>query len=330
MDLEKGYCGKNVLITGGLGFLGSSLAHRLVDLGANVTILDALLPLYGENKFNIAGIEDKVEVVIDDIRNEALVDLLIKKKDFIFNFAAQVSYIDSSKIPFEDLDLNCRGPLIMLESCRNNNKEAKLLFSSSRMALGKIVSNPVKEDHPTDPLSIYGIHKLTGEKYHLAYHRNYGLRTVVMRLTNPYGIRQQVKHNKYSLIGWFIRLAMENKTIRIYGEGDQLRDYIYIDDLVEAFLRSGATDATDGKLINLGYGKSTKFGDMARIVVDTVGQGKIEKVPWPDDYEKLETGDFTLDISNMVNLLKWKPGISIQEGIGKTYDYYKKYHSHYW
>lgn len=330
MDLEKTYKDKKILITGGMGFLGSSLAHSLVGYGGKVTVLDAMLPLYGGNRFNLHGIEDMVEVINGDVRDYNLIKTIVPGKDFIFNFAGQVSYIDSGDIPYEDLDINSRAHLMILEECRHNNPEAKILYASSRMALGKITQNPVTESHPANPLSLYGVHKLTGEKYSLAYHHHYGLRTVAMRITNPYGIRQQMKHNKYSLVGWFIRLAMENREIKIFGNGDQKRDYIYVDDLVESFLRAGATGETDGELFNLGLGRSTAFCEMVHTVVETVGQGKIDYVPWPDDYERIETGDFVVDVSKLNNLIKWKPNISLSKGILTTYDYYRKYAKHYW
>lgn len=329
MNPDLMYQGKNVLITGGLGFLGSSLAHRLAGLGAKVTLLDALIPLYGGNRFNIRGIEDKVELLIGDIRDGALLKKIIPGKDFIFNFAAQVSYIDSGDMPLEDLDINCIGHLRVLEECRINNPGAKILFSSSRMALGAIVKNPVDEQHPTEPLSIYGIHKLTGEKYYLAYHKHYGLKTVVMRITNPYGTRQQVKHNKYSLIGWFIRMAMEGKEIQVFGEGRQMRDYIYVDDIVEAFLLAGATPKSDGQLFNLGSGVSTPFSEMVNTVVRVVGRGSVKNIPWPANYERIETGDFVMDISKLYKIIQWSHKVNLEEGIRKTFEYLEMHKGNY-
>ncbi|OGS22893.1 MAG: hypothetical protein A2252_07390 [Elusimicrobia bacterium RIFOXYA2_FULL_39_19] len=328
--MENNYSGKKILITGGLGFIGSNIAHRLVEMGAEVTILDALLPIYGGNKYNINGIEKKIQLVIGDLRDFRLVEKLVEDKDIIFNLAAQVSYIDSINIPFEDLDINCKGHLIVLDACRHKNPKAIIVFSSSRMVLGKIVKTPVTEKHPTEPLSIYGIHKLTAEKYYLAYNKTYGLKTIVLRITNPYGLRQQMKHNKYSLIGWFLRQAMENKTIKIFGDGSQLRDYIYIDDIVEGFLKAAICDKAIGRIYNIGYGRSVKFSEMAKTVIDVVKKGKIEYIPWPKNYEKIETGSFEMSLKQARSDFNWIPKTKLKSGIQDMYEYYKKYKKYYW
>lgn len=323
LDLND-YKGKKVLITGGLGFIGSNIANELVNLGAEVTIIDNLAPLYGGNYFNIKDIKDKIKVIIGDIRDWQLIDKVILDKDIIFNLAAQVSYIDSVNIPFDDLDINCKGHLTILESCRKLNKNVKIVFSSSRLALGKILENPITEDHPTNPLSLYGIHKLTAEKYCYFYYKNYGLRTTVLRLTNPYGERQQMKHSKYSIPGWFMRLAMEGKTIKIFGKGTQKRDYIHIDDLVNAFLYTGISKETDGQIYNCGSGKSIEFKEMVENIVKSVGKGKIEYVPWPDNYEKDETADkIKTSVEKLFKATGWKPKINLKEGLNRMYDYYK-------
>lgn len=330
INLKEHYFNKKVLITGGLGFIGSNIAHKLVEFNSKVTILDAQFALYGGNKSNLRGIENKVEFITGDIRNFRLMEKLIEDKDIIFNLGAQVSYIDSIDIPFEDMDINCKGSLIVLDSCRHRNPKARIVFPSSRMVLGKIKYSPVDENHPTEPLSIYGIHKLTGEKYHIAYNKTYGLNTVILRITNPYGIRQQMKHSKYSLVGWFLRQAMEAKTIKIFGDGNQLRDYIYVDDIVQGILCAGADNKKTCEIYNLGFGKSVKFRDMIEIVIDTVGQGKVEYVPWPADYEHIETGDFEISIEKAKKDWDWKPSIELIDGVRKMYKYYKKYQSLYW
>lgn len=324
-----GYKDKKVLITGGLGFIGSNLAYTLVKLGSRVTIVDNLAPLYGGNLFNIQGIKDQIEMIEGDIRDIKLIEKNIQNKDFIFNLAAQVSHIDSSNIPFEDLDINCRGHLTLLEVCRKYNSRAKILFSSSRLVLGKIVVNPVTEEHPTEPLSLYGVHKLTAERYYLLYNRNYGLRTSILRLSNPYGERQQIKHSKYSIPGWFMRLAMEGKTISIFGDGKQMRDYIHIDDVVEAFLLVGASEQTDGRLYNCGAGRSVEFREMVELVIKIARSGGIEYVPWPSNYEKEETGNFETDISKLQKTTGWTPYVTLEDGLKKMHEYYSKYWEQY-
>lgn len=317
------YKNKNILITGGLGFIGSTIAHRMIEYGANVTIIDNLNPLYGGNIFNIKDIEDKIEVIVDDILSSNKLIDQIKTADIIFHLAAQVSYIDSLNIPEKDLDLNARSTLNILELSRKYNPKIRIVFSSSRMVYGKIEKPLVSEDCSTNPLSLYGIHKLTSEKYLLMYYKDFGIPTTILRITNPYGPRQQIKHSKYSLVGWFIRQAMEGKVIKIYGNGQQLRDYIYIDDIVNAMIRSVVSSKSIGEVINIGSGTSTKFRDMVQSVVKIVGNGSIEYIPWPDDYEKVETGDICVDISKLKNITNWQPEYSLEKGILKTFDYYK-------
>ncbi len=327
--MEKYYNNKNIIITGGLGFIGSNLAHNLIEYGANVCIIDSLAPLYGGNLYNIKSIEDKVKIVINDIRNTNCILEEIKKADVIFHFAAQVSYIDSLNIPFEDLDVNAKATLNLLEVCRKYNPKTKIVFSSSRMVYGKVDKNLITEECETNPLSLYGIHKLTSEKYLLMYYKDFGIPTTVLRITNPYGPRQQVKHSKYSLVGWFIRQAMENKLIKIYGEGNQLRDYIFIEDIVDAMLKAAATSEAAGQVINIGSGISTKFSDMVKSVIECVKSGKMEFVPWPDDYEKIETGDISMDISKLNRVASWHPKYNLEKGIELTYKYYKDNLKHY-
>lgn len=323
--MNNTYNEKNVLITGGLGFIGSTLAHRLVERGATVSVVDNLDPLYGGNLFNVKGIEDKIRIIREDVINVEKIFPEIEKANVIFHLAAQVSYIDSLTMPFTDMDINAKSTLNILEACRNYNQKAKIVFSSSRMVYGKVTKPIVTENCETNPLSLYGIHKLTSEKYLLMYYKDFGIPSTVLRLTNPYGPRQQVKHSKYSLVGWFVRQAMENKLIKIYGDGQQLRDYIFIDDIVEAMLDCGANDGTNGEIINIGSGTSTKFCDMVSSVLECVKSGSMEFVPWPDNYEKVETGDISVDISKLQNITGWKPKFTLKEGISRTYEYYKQY-----
>ena len=252
MALNKSiFKGKKVLITGGAGFIGSSLCLELVKRNAEVTVLDALLPLYGGNLFNLKPVIDKIKFVEGDIRDKELVNDLVRNQDFIFDLAAQVSYIDSKELPFLDLDINCLGRLTVLEAVKAIAPAARVIFPSSRMVYGKIHATPVREDHPTEPLSIYGIHKLTGEKYYRYYHDTFSLDTLVVRLPNPYGTRQQMKHSKYSIVGWFLRQALDGGTINIFGEGLQEMDYLYIDDVVEGLLQV-TEKGLSGEIYNLG------------------------------------------------------------------------------
>ncbi len=329
-DYLKAFKGKEVLITGGLGFIGSNIAHHLADAGAKVTVLDALLPLYGGNEYNVADIKDKVKVVIGDIRDQALVEDLVKGKDFIFNLAAQVSYIDSLTEPFLDLDINCLGHLRILEAARKFAPNVKVLFSSSRLAYGKILTTPVNESHPTNPLSIYGVHKLTAEKYYRIYYDTFGVRSAIIRIPNPYGPRQQMKHSKYSIVGWFIRQAIEGKEIQVFGDGKQERDYLYIDDIVEAFLRVAVSNQTDGEIYNIGTHERVHFVDMVDAVLEIVGTGKKVHIPWPKNYERNETGNYIADTSKVKRAVNWEARVPLKEGIRKTVEYFKENKEHYW
>jgi nucleoside-diphosphate-sugar epimerase len=328
-DLNAFFNGRTVLVTGGLGFLGSGLAARLVDCGARVTVIDNLNPLYGGNRFNIAQVADRIEVVLDDVRNLDVMRPLIARSDTMFHLAAQVSYIDSLSMPYEDLDLNAKATLGILESCRTLNPQMRILFSSSRMTYGRVDGSLVSETSPTNPLSLYGIHKLTAEKYLLMYHKDFGIPTTILRLTNPYGPRQQIKHSKYSLVGWFVRQAMEGKTIKIFGDGGQLRDYVFADDIIDAMLRCAAAPGAVGEVINVGSGESTLFRDMVSAVIKCVDRGRAEFVPWPENYERVETGDIAVDISKLKALTSWQPRYTLAEGIQRTFEYYAEHASHY-
>lgn len=330
-DLLSFYEGKNILITGGLGMMGSNLAHSLVKLNSNVLIVDSLLPLYGGNNFNLNGIEDKVRVNIADIRDESSMNQLVRDIDIIFNFAGQVAHNVSMEEPFLDLDINCRGQLNVLEACRVYNKDAKIVIPGSRFQFGKIHQVPTKEDHPQVPLSLYGVHKATTEMYCNAYTLHHGLDTVVFRIANPYGPRSQMKHSKYSMINWFLRLAMEGEPIKIFGDGQQIRDYIFNEDLTRAFLYIGAMETKNShRIFNIGSGQGTRFVDMAETVMDVVGNGKLEYVDWPKNYENIETGDYVTDINLIKNFCGWKPKIGLEEGIRKTFEYYFKHKEKYW
>ena len=327
--LMDDFKGKNVLITGGLGFIGSTLAHRLVEAKARVTILDAMLTPYGGNKFNIKEIADHVELVNGNIIDEKIVRQAVDGKDYIFHLAGQVGYLDAKEKPFLDLDFNGRGNLIILEAVKNKAAEARILFSSSRLVYGKIQQVPVKESQATQPLSLYGIHKLLGGKYYAYYAHNFGIHGLSLRIPNPYGPRQQMKHSKYAIVGWFIRQAMEGKKIKIYGDGKQLRDYIYIDDIVEAMMRL-IIKGQDGEAYNIGGGQGVTFTEMVDAVIEAVGQGEKEYVPWPADYEKNETGDYVADITKIQAITTWEPTVLLREGLKRTVDFYRQNKNEYW
>jgi len=324
--LARFYDGRRVLITGGLGFLGSSTANRLASMNAQVVVVDSLHPLYGGNRFNLdPAFSERIRVVIGDVRDGELMKQLVADAEIIYHFAAQVSYIDSGDMPLEDLAVNQQASLSLLEACRHTNPTAKVLFASSRLVLGETKFETIDENHPTEPLSMYAVHKLAVEKYCYLYFKNHGIPTTVLRITNPYGPRQQIKHNKYSMVGWFIRQAMEGKEIPIFGAGLQRRNYIFVEDIVEAFIRCGATTAADGQLFFVGSCASDEFRTMAELVVESVGKGTIRYVPWPKNYERVETGDVFIDTSRLKAAIDWVPQFTLREGIERTYAYYAKH-----
>jgi len=323
------YEGKRVLVTGGLGMIGSYAATVASSLGATVTIFDNLLPDHGGNKKNLKGIENDISLVIGDIRDRDALEAVVKGQDIIIHAAAHVSYTDSMKDPFLDLDINARGHLNLLESCRHENKSAKIVFTSSRMKYGSVGSIPVKETQPAAPLMIYGAHKLLGEKYQEIYYRNYNIAYANVVVPNPYGPRQQMIHHRYGLVNWFIRVAMEGGEITIFGDGEQIRDYIYVEDIVSAILLCGIREETTGETINLGNGEGTSFKTMVETVVGAVGTGSYKHVEWPDNYFNIETGDYVADITK-AKAIGYAPRVTFEEGVRRTVEFYRERRADYW
>lgn len=322
--------GKRVLITGGLGMIGSTIAIKLVECGAEVTIADSCLEPYGSNLQNIANIKDRIQVSITDIRDKDSMKVLVQDKDIVFNLAGQVSHNDSMDDPFLDADINYLGHMNVLENLAKHNPTATVLYSGSRLQFGKTEKVLVDEDHPLRPRTPYALNKSAAESMYLFYNEMYSIPCVLFRIANPYGPRSQMKHHKYSMINWFIRTAMEGGTIKIFGDGLQIRDYIYVDDLADAFIESSVTPACHGEVFNVGSGEGTMFKDMVDTVVDVVGSGDVEYIPWPDNYINVETGDYITDITKLTSMSSWKPDVNLKEGIRRTFNYYKEFGSYYW
>ncbi len=329
INLEDAYIGKNVLITGGLGFIGSNLAHELVRLGSDVTIIDSLYPKGGGNLFNIKGIEDKIKLNFADMRDKAAIDQLVKDRDYIFNLAAQVSHVESMENPFDDLEINCLGTLTLLEACRKYNCEAKIIFSGTRSQYGKILYTPVDENHPITPVDTNGISKHAAEQYHLLYYRTYGIKTTSLRLTNTYGPGHLMKHSKQGFLNWFIRQAMDNENIKIFGDGLQVRDFHYVDDVVQALLLAGESKISEGEVFNLG-GESSNLKDLVRLIIKIARKGNFELIPFPDERKKIEIGSYIANYEKIKRTLGWEPKIGLEEGIRKTLEFYEKYRKEYW
>jgi len=324
------YTNQSVLITGGLGFIGSNLARRLVDLGARVTLVDSLLPDYGGNRFNIAGYENRLHLNIADVRDPYSMRALVQGQAVIFNLAGQVSHIDSMTDPFSDLEINARAQLSILEACRHENPDVKIVYAGTRQQYGKPDYLPLDENHLQHPTDVNGVNKLAGEWYHIVYHTAYGLRTTSLRLTNTYGPRQLMKHNRQGFIGWFVRLAVEGKEIQLYGDGQQLRDLTYVDDVVDAFLRAGASDAVNGQVFNLGGQAPISLLALAQLLVNVADQGSVRLVPWPEERKRIDIGDVYSSYARIQSVLGWQPTTDLRTGLAQTVAYYQQHHQQYW
>jgi UDP-glucose 4-epimerase len=329
VDYRAFYRGRRVMITGGLGFIGSNLAHHLVALGADVLLVDSLIPDYGGNLFNIDGIASQLRVNVADVRQQSTMNYLVRDREVIFNLAGQVSHIDSIRDPYSDLEINCRSQLTILEACRYNNPTVKVVYAGTRQVYGRPDSLPVDEKHLVKPTDVNGINKAAGEYYHLVYNNVFGVRACSLRLTNVYGPRQLIKHNRQGFIGWFIRLAIEDKTIQIYGDGSQLRDFVYVDDAADAFIRAGADDGCNGEAFNVGGDIPVSHSDLAAELVRISGAGRVEYVAWPPDKKVIDIGSFYADSSRFANATGWKPTVALSEGLRRTIDFYREHFSRY-
>jgi UDP-glucose 4-epimerase len=323
------YRGRRVMITGGLGFIGSNIARRLVELGADVLLMDSLIPEAGANFFNINGIADKVRVNIADVRQESTMNHLVRDREVIFNLAGQVSHIDSMTDPHTDLEINCRSQLSILEACRKFNPRVKVVFAGTRQVYGRPESLPVTEDHLVRPVDVNGINKAAGENYHLLYNNVFNVRACSLRLTNVYGPRQLIKHNRQGFIGWFIRLALEGREIQIFGDGSQIRDFVYVDDAADAFLRAGASDACNGQVFNVGGAQPISHRDLVAMLIDVAGSGSVRYVAWPTEKKIIDIGSFYADSSRCRRALGWEPRVPLRTGLSRTLEYYRAYAAEY-
>ncbi len=322
--MDKVFGGKRTLITGGLGFIGSNLAHRLVEHGAKVTLVDSLVPAYGGNPHNIRGIEEIVNINIADVRDEHSMAYLVQGQDYIFNLAGQVSHIDSMENPYTDLEINVRSQLSIMEACRKNNRKVKIIYTSTRQLYGKPLYLPVDENHIAHPTDVNGINKLCGELYHILYNDVYGIRAISLRLTNTYGPRQLLKHSRQGFINWFIRLLVEGKEIQLFGDGSQMRDFNFVEDVVDALLLAAVSENANGEIFNLGGDEPISLKDLVELMIDVYGSGSYQLVPFPEEKKAIDIGSFYSDFTKIKTTLGWQPKIRLREGLKKTFDYYKE------
>lgn len=320
---------KRVLITGGVGFIGSNLARTLVGIGADVLLVDSLIPKYGGNLFNISDMRDHLRLNIADVRDEHGMRYLVQGQDVIFNLAGQVSHTDSMTDPYTDLEINARSQLSLLEACRHGNPEANIVFASTRQIYGRPQYLPVDEAHPLQPVDINGINKTAGEWYHIVYHNVYGLKTVSLRLTNTYGPRMRVKDARQTFLGWWLRQVIEGQTLQIFGSGQQLRDFNFVDDVVLALLLAAQDDRADGQIYNLGAPETVNLVELAELLLSITGRGGYEIVPFPPDRKRIDIGDYHGNYSKIEKELGWAPQTSLREGLSTTLRYYQEHLPHY-
>lgn len=327
--MQEVFAGKRVMITGGLGFIGSNLAHKLVELGAQVTIVDSLIPGYGGDFYNIRDIEDKLRVNIADVRDMHSQRYLVQGQDFLFNLAGQISHIDSMTDPFTDLDINVRAQLAIVESCRHYNPQARIVHAATRQQYGRPMRLPVDEKHLVQPIDVNGINKAAGEMYFMVYTQNYDLRATSLRLTNIYGPRQLLAHNRQGFIAWFMRKVLLDEEIQIFGTGKQLRDMLYVDDAVNAFLMVAAQDAAIGEIYNVGGPRPVSLIEIVETLIRIVGRGSYRIVPFPADRENIDIGDFYADIGKIKGEIGWTPLVDLEEGLTRMAAYYGEHGKHY-
>jgi UDP-glucose 4-epimerase len=316
------FTAKKILITGGLGFTGSNLARRLVEIGANVTLVDSLIPEYGGNLFNISGIEERLQVNVSDVRDAHSMKYLVQGQDYLFNLAGQTSHMDSMQDPYTDLEINCRAQLSILEACRQYNPDIKIVFASTRQIYGKPDYLPVDEKHLLRPADVNGINKMAGEWYHILYNNVYGIRACALRLTNTYGPRMRVKDARQTFLGIWIKLLIEGKLFEVWG-GEQLRDFTYVDDVVEALLLAATKEEANGRVYNLGGCEVITLLELADMLVKVSGSGKFQVRPFPDDRKRIDIGDYYADDSRIRSELGWAPQVNLEEGLTRLLDYYR-------
>jgi UDP-glucose 4-epimerase len=327
---EEAFREKKVLVTGGLGFIGSNLTAQLVRLGAKVTVVDNMMPRLGGNLFNVREIVDHIHINFSDVRDAHSMDYLVKGQEYIFHLAGQVNHVDSIRNPIQDLDINCRGTLVLLESCRKYNGEAKIIFAGTRGEYGSSVTLPVGEDHPTNPKGVYAVTNLTAEKMVLVYDDVHKIPGACLRITNTYGPRHQMAHDEYGVLNWFVRKAIDNEIIPVFGDGRILRDFLYVDDLVNCFLQVVTCSPAYGEVFNVGSGIPISFIDLAKKIIEIAGMGKVAFTEFTKERKEVEPGDYYTDISKIKRVVGWKPETDLEEGLRRTIQFYREYKKEYW
>ena len=320
----------DILITGGLGFIGSSLARRLVGLGAKVTLVDSLIPQYGGSLANIHDLGGKVTVNISDVRDPHAMHYLIQGKDYLFNLAGQTSHMDSMTDPFTDLDINATSQLSILEAARKHNPKVRIVFASTRQIYGRPQYLPVDEKHPIVPVDVNGVNKQAGEGFHLLYNQVYGIPCSALRLTNTYGPGMRVKDARQTFLGIWVKNLLTGQPIKVFGDGLQLRDFNYVEDAVDAFLAAAQSPDAVGKVFNLGSHEVINLKDLSALMIELAGLGTMDIIPFPPERKAIDIGDYYSDYSFAKATLGWEPKVDLREGLARTLAYYRQHGPSYW
>jgi UDP-glucose 4-epimerase len=325
----EAYRGARALVIGGLGFIGSHLAARLLELDAEVRILDSAIPGGGANEHNVRAIAERVQIIRGDLRDAERTDAALKDCDVVFNLAGQTSHVGSMQDPQADLDLNCRAQLAFLEVCRRSSPDARVVYAGSRQPYGEPLFLPVTEEHPLRAVDVNGIHLAAAEAYHLLYHRAYGLPTVSLRLTNIYGPHVSLRGSG-GFVAAFVRRALEGEPISVFGDGAQVRDYVYVSDAVDAFLAAGADEAVVGEAMNVGGTERASILELAELCQRLAGSNAAVRLePWPEDQRRIALGSIYLDSSRFSRATGWEATVSLADGLRRTIDFYREHFSHY-
>ena len=322
--------GEEILITGGLGFIGSNLAIRLIEAGASVTIVDSLFPTCGANYFNIETIRNDIEIVEGDAANLTLMRRLVRGKKYVFNLAGHVSHTESMEDPFSDLHMNALAPLSVLEACRHENRGAHVIYAGTRQSYGRPESLPLVETQLLKPIDVNGVSKMAGEWLHMVYDRAHGISAVSLRLVNTYGPRQLVKHARQGFVGWFIKQAIDGEEIQLFGDGQQLRGFNYIDDVVDALLIAATHSRLRGDYFNLGGERPVTLEAFVQLLLRVTGRGSYRIVPFPADKKAIDIGSVYTSAEKFNAATGWKPRTTLEEGLTRTVDYYRRFRKHYW
>jgi len=314
-----------VLVVGGLGFIGVNVAARLNELGATTAVMTPDRSRHAEQtaSFERSGIR----VIEGDLRDRDAMGRAVRGQNAVINLSGQSGAVRSMEDPWTDLDVNCRGNLVMLEALREHNRDAKVVFAGSRLQYGHPDHVPVNEAAPQQALCLHAIHKQTVERYLALYRKLFGIRYAVARITNPYGPGQPEGRTAYGVINRMIHLAIAGRTLMVYGDGRQLRDYVHVDDVVRALVAMAESDRAGDPVYNVGSGTGTRLIDLAGTVIAIAGGGRVEHVPWPALAEQVETGDFIADVSRIGGELGWRPTIALRDGLERTVAFYRSHAS---